>query len=94
VLTAAWDLVAAGAVPGGTLNNLSYVGARATFSSGVTREAQLVLADAQTSGGLLISVPQERADSLLAELESRGVAAAARIGSATAVGKGHITVEP
>jgi cysteine desulfurase len=94
VLTAAWDLVAAGAVPGGTLNNLSYVGARATFSSGVTREAQLVLADAQTSGGLLISVPQQRADSLLAELESRGVAAAARIGSATAVGKGHITVEP
>jgi selenide,water dikinase len=42
---------------------------------------RLVLADAQTSGGLLIAVEPSSADALLAELRTRGVAAATRIGT-------------
>ncbi|MBN1504343.1 MAG: selenide, water dikinase SelD [Candidatus Eisenbacteria bacterium] len=93
VLPAAWDLAAAGAVPGGTLSNLAHAADHVTFAAGVTRVAQLILADAQTSGGLLISLPEGRAAALLAALKNRGVNAAARIGRMAAPGSGHITVE-
>jgi selenide,water dikinase len=39
--------------------------------------------DAQTSGGLLLSVPADRADDLVRELTARGVSAAARVGEVT-----------
>ena len=42
--------------------------------------APILLADAQTSGGLLICVPATRRDALLAELESNGVATRAVVG--------------
>jgi cysteine desulfurase len=93
VLPAAWDLAGAGAVPGGTLNNLAHVADHVTFMPGVSRVAQLILADAQTSGGLLISLPENKADTLLTELKERGVTTAVRIGRVTAEGSGHITVE-
>jgi selenide,water dikinase len=54
--------------------------------------AQLILADAQTSGGLLISLAAERAGALLATLEDRGVVSAAAIGEVTTAGIGQITV--
>ena len=41
---------------------------------------RLCLCDAQTSGGLLMAVPEEKQEALFAELESRGVTAAAKIG--------------
>lgn len=93
ILPEAWDLAGAGAVPGGTLNNLTHVADYVTFAPGVSRVAQLILADAQTSGGLLISLPESQADALLVELNERDVTGAARIGRVTAKGIGHITVE-
>jgi len=39
------------------------------------------VADAQTSGGLLIACPPERADALAAALQERGTSATARIGT-------------
>ena len=41
---------------------------------------KLLLCDAQTSGGLLIAVSEDRKDALLAELQSRGVTSAAVVG--------------
>lgn len=93
ILSAAWDLASAGAVPGGSLNNLEYVADHVTFAQGVSHVAKLILADAQTSGGLLISLPEDRADSLLAGLKERGVMDAACIGRVTAKGNGHIMVD-
>lgn len=54
---------------------------------------QGVLADPQTSGGLLMALPQDRADALLAALETRGEAGAVvgRIVQGTA---GHVAVTP
>jgi selenide,water dikinase len=60
----------------------------------VSRVAQLILADAQTSGGLLISLAVERAEALVAALHDRDVATAALIGEVTGRGTGHITVLP
>ncbi len=42
---------------------------------------------------LLISLPADRADALLAALRARGVNDAARVGEVTGPGAGHITVE-
>ncbi|MDP2728233.1 MAG: AIR synthase-related protein, partial [Dehalococcoidia bacterium] len=44
--------------------------------SGVSREAQLLLCDAQTSGGLLIAVASEKKDALLQAVAVAGASAA------------------
>jgi selenide,water dikinase len=93
-LDAAWTFAGADVVPGGTLNNLAYVEPHVTFAAGVSQVARLILADAQTSGGLLISLPAGRAEALLAALRARGVGQAVTIGRVAGQGAGHITVDP
>lgn len=68
VLPATWELVKRDCVPDGSHNNHRYLAEFVDYSPPVTSEAELVLCDAQTSGGLLIAVASERADSLLAAL--------------------------
>jgi selenide, water dikinase len=80
VLSAAWGLAREGIVPGGTRRNLAFLADRVRWSSGLDEVEQLVLADAQTSGGLLIAVPVERAEALRAALSARGTLAVAEIG--------------
>ena len=57
VLEPARELAAADVVPGGTLDNLEHVSPFVDWSPGLSRVDRLLLADAQTSGGLLIAVP-------------------------------------
>lgn len=66
------ELAAAGVVPSGTRENHAFVRG-ATDWGGLTEAEQLVLADAQTSGGLLIAVPLSRVEQLREALVSRGV---------------------
>ena len=75
VLPEAWELVEKGIVPEGTQNNHRYLEDYVNWQD-LRREEQLVLCDAQTSGGLLIAVPQERKSSLLETLVTSGVVAA------------------
>ena len=93
MLPAARAFAGADVVPGGTLDNLAHVEPHVTFAPGVSRVEQLILADAQTSGGLLISLAADQVDALLAALRARGVRQAAHIGRVTGPGPGHITVE-
>lgn len=70
--------------PGGTKANLALAlrsGVR--FADAVPNALRLVLCDAQTSGGLLIAVPESKAEALLDALAARSVADAAVIGSVT-----------
>ena len=53
-----------------------------------------LLFDPQTSGGLLISLPEPDCGRLLAALGSRGVEGAARIGTITNPGPGRLGVRP
>jgi selenide,water dikinase len=57
----------------------AYIGARLA-ADGADDTLVNILADAQTSGGLLISVPEARANQLLAALTQRGTPCAAIIG--------------
>jgi cysteine desulfurase len=88
----AWTLAGADVVPGGTLNNLAHVEPHASFAAGISRVTRLILADAQTSGGLLISLPAERVEALLEALQTKGVKDAAHVGEVTESGTGYITV--
>jgi selenide,water dikinase len=56
------------------------------------KEEQLVLCDAQTSGGLLAAIPQSDADQVLASLHGAGLMHAAMVGVVTADTSGRITV--
>ncbi len=54
LIEGARDALAAGYVPGGSRRNLDWVAPHADFGS-LTEEQLLMLADAQTSGGLLLA---------------------------------------
>jgi selenide, water dikinase len=69
-----------GVYPGGTRKNLEFYGRHADWAEDVEEIDRLVLADAQTSGGLLISVPRERTEDLKKGLASRGLATRVEIG--------------
>jgi cysteine desulfurase NifS/selenium donor protein len=86
------DLAAADGAPGGSLENLDHVAPHVDFAPGLSRVDRLLLADAQTSGGLLIAVPEERSVALLATLAARGVADARRVGRIAGAGTGRIRV--
>jgi selenium donor protein len=59
VIEAAWRYAAAGAVSGSAKNNLVFAGSLVEWGGNITELAQLILADPQTSGGLLISLPEK-----------------------------------
>jgi selenide,water dikinase len=73
VLDGVRELAAGDVVPGGTRRNLEALGEKIVFSRGFPEPWQLVLADAQTSGGLLLAVPPERAAALEEGLHSEGL---------------------
>jgi selenide,water dikinase len=83
VLEDAWSLVERDVVPGGTRRNLAGVMSFMEWSERITPEQQLVLADAQTSGGLLIAVDPSAVDALLEDLRVHGVEAPVAIGHFT-----------
>ena len=94
VIPGVWELVERRIVPGGTYRNLDGAGQGVHWHQSISREAMLLLCDAQTSGGLLISVSREKVDPLLDELGTLGVEVAATIGEVTSDGEGGIQVLP
>jgi selenide,water dikinase len=94
VLEDAWSLVREGIAPGGSRRNLDFLRDRLTVETGVAEEELLVLADAQTSGGLLIAVPTGEVDRLTAELVGRGVTVVAEVGEIVSDADSRITLRP
>jgi selenide,water dikinase len=87
-------LAAEGLIPAGSRRNLDYVAPGTRFDAALDEVERLLLCDAQTSGGLLLAVPAEREEILLAELERRGTLARAVIGEVGAGAAGRIEVVP
>jgi selenide,water dikinase len=83
VLAETWDFAKRDVVPGGTRRNLASVEGILEWSERLPPEHRLVLADAQTSGGLLIAADPAAVDALLADLRGHGVAGATSIGTFT-----------
>jgi selenide, water dikinase len=76
VLPLVRDLVAAGITPGGSRANSKEHAAFTGFAAGVDDVTRLILSDAQTSGGLLMTVPAEHGTLLREAFRENGVFAA------------------
>jgi selenide,water dikinase len=72
-LPGAAELAGEGFISGGTRNNEAFLADTVEFDAGVPPVVATLLHDAQTSGGLLLSVPPERLKGLLADLSARGL---------------------
>lgn len=92
VIEAAWGLARQGVISGGTRKNLSFLDQYVDWNENVTAEARLILCDAITSGGLLISVRPDHADRLIRALKEVNAPAAAVIGGITDGPAGRISV--
>ena len=69
-------LIEAGHVPAGSARNLTDLGEDVLWHADVPAHIRTALTDAQTSGGLLISVPADGAEELLEELQGKVIVAA------------------
>ena len=84
-------LVEAGHVPGGTRRNQKDAASTLYIEGEVPETVQILLADAQTSGGLLICSPPERTEGLLGTLGAGGDTAVV-VGKVTGGAAGHVVV--
>jgi selenide,water dikinase len=92
ILNGAREFAAGDVVPGGTVDNLGHVSPFVDWPSGISRVDKMLLADAQTSGGLLIAVQADDGGSLLETLHARGVVRARNVGRFLGPGTGRIRV--
>lgn len=91
-LPGAVELSRTGRFPGGTLRNLEDLKGDVRFSKGIPEARRRLIADAQTSGGLLLAVPEAKLDELLTRL-SGAAPVAAVIGRVEEGPPGRIYVE-
>jgi selenide,water dikinase len=93
LLSSARDLASLGMVPAGSFANRRFCERAVTVDAGVEPLLLDLLADAQTSGGLLLSVAADRVALLHDALERRGVPHP-EVGLVSAAGPGRIAVRP
>jgi selenide,water dikinase len=80
VLPGARELIAQGIHPGATSRNLGHFQERIQWETRLEPHAPQLLADPQTSGGLLLAVAPDREEALISALRARGCLAHSGIG--------------
>lgn len=78
-------------VPGGARKNLEFAAPFTSFASTIVPHFRLALCDAQTSGGLLVAVPERHRDDIRVALEAEGVDFYAEIGRVLPQGEYPLT---
>ena len=72
VFDGVWDLLSQNTAPGGTHRNLKSALPFTRWDDSISEDAKLLLCDAQTSGGLLLSVAPDKIGAMMNALEARG----------------------
>ena len=78
-----YRLVDDGCIPGASFRNLDFVENDSQFGMDLNYNLKMIAMDAQTSGGLLISVPPEVSENVLSDLHKAGLSQSAVIGKVT-----------
>jgi selenide,water dikinase len=86
-------LVRQGVVSGAIERNKEYASQFVSVSADVGEDVEYVLYDPQTSGGLLIAIPEEKSEELVAELKAKGIEHASVIGKVLSKSGGRILVK-
>ena len=76
----------------GSKDNLKWVSNRVNFNNRLDNHDRLILADAVTSGGLLIAIEENEAEDLLKEINSAGIEDASIIGYFRSEHRGKINI--
>jgi selenide, water dikinase len=87
LLAQARELAGMGMAPGGSRDNARNLTPRTDVGEGVGAEDLLLLADAQTSGGLLVALPEDQAEDYAARARELGAPAGAVVGRVLARGE-------
>ena len=93
IISEAIEYARMGLVPGGTHRNRKYRANMVQIGQKIPEHLSDILFDAQTSGGLLISVASNKAELLLNRMHTAGIKDAAIIGDVTAEPKEKIVVD-
>jgi selenide,water dikinase len=80
VLPGSYDLAETGCIPGAAFRNLEFVDGSTLFLESIDYSMKMLCCDAQTSGGLLMCVPEWKADECKANLIDKGYERAEIIG--------------
>jgi selenide,water dikinase len=81
-----------GLVPGGTGRNMDFYRKMIDLDRDIDQQMLDILFDPQTSGGLLIAVPKDKAETLLKKLHRHGISQAAIIGEVVSKPAGKIVI--
>lgn len=71
----AYELAAGGTIPGGTKSNMDFTESSVKYAQSISNVNKALLNDAQTSGGLLFSMPEAQAALLVQKLKNTGKSA-------------------
>lgn len=93
LLPGVMELATSGVIPGGTKDNQDFTSPFVQYDDKISVRKRMVLNDAQTSGGLLITIPQNLASDLIKILKEKGIQDASIIGQVLAAGKTKIIVQ-
>jgi selenide,water dikinase len=91
-LPGAMELLEAGCIPGACFRNLGHVEASVDFAPDLPYSRKMLTLDPQTSGGILLCAPPDKAEAILAALSAKSCPFAAVIGRTTALGRKHLVV--
>lgn len=90
LISDAYNLTDDGCIPGASFRNLEYAGAFIGEAEDLDYNLRMIAFDAQTSGGLLMCVPESKAAAVLQDLHSAGLNFASVIGSVTEKGDKYL----
>jgi selenide, water dikinase len=94
ILAAAREFALMGLVPAGSFANRRFCESHVQVVPGIDPLLLDLCSDAQTNGGLLLSVAPNAAPHIVARFQEEGFAEAAVVGKVTQAGKGAIRLEP
>lgn len=92
LLPGAYELADMGCIPGAAFRNCDFAETRCAFPPGLDYNRKMLMLDAQTSGGMLMAVPDEETDGTLRDLRSDGYPFSCVIGTVAAAGPRPIEI--